>query len=195
MKIDALDFVDLIRRNFEGISRSSEPLWHPLGFVSTVVEQVEGRHTLRLHYWPTNERRTKNPDWPIHTHSYALSSLVLAGSVYDSQYEVEQGSDYSVYEVRYFDGGSQITRTDRSVSIAKTTTRTRQSGEQYRVERGVFHQSLVPIGKSAVTMVALSEIGSDPPLVLGASGDMRYPYDRVPFDRGTFWAAIKAALD
>jgi hypothetical protein len=65
---------------------------------------------------------------------------------------------------------------------------------QYRVERGVFHQSRVLLNTCAVTLVALSEIGSDPPLVLGAMGEGRYPYDRIAFDPGTFWSAVKTAF-
>jgi hypothetical protein len=194
MRIDARDFAGWVAENIEQLSKESTPLWHPLGFVSAVIAKVEDSHTLRLHYWPIGERRTKNPDWPIHTHSYSLSSLVLAGRVEDIQYEVESGLQASVYEVQYFEGGSEIVRTDRTVSIAKTTTHVHCSGEQYRVECGVFHQSRVALEGSAVTLVALSEIGTDLPLVLGATGESRYPYDRRRFSPDTFWAAVRSAL-
>jgi hypothetical protein len=194
MKIDARDFTGWVAENIEQLSRECVPFWHPLGFVSAVVAKVDGSHTLRLHYWPKGQRRTKNPDWPIHTHSYSLSSLVLAGSVEDLQYELEAGSQYSVYEVRYFEGDSEIVRTDRTVSIVKATAHVHLSGIQYRVERGVFHQSRVALEDSAVTLVALSENTSSPPLVLGATGERRYPYDRTRFDPDTFWAAARTAL-
>lgn len=194
MRIDARDFVGWVAENIGQLSNESVPLWHPLGFVSAVVAKVDGSHTLRLHYWPKSERRTKNPDWPIHTHSYSLSSLVLAGRVEDLQYELEAGSQYSVYEVRYFGGDSEIVRTNRTVSIGKTTTHVHSSGAQYRVERGVFHQSRVAFENSAVTLVALSENSSGPPLVLGTTGGSRYPYDRTRFDPDTFWAAVRTAL-
>lgn len=195
MRINARDFCDWVAENIEEFSQKCVPLWHPLGFVSTVIAKVNGSHTLRLHYWPKNERRTKNPDWPIHTHSYSLSSLVLAGKVEDFQYELEAGLQYSVYEVRYFGGDSEIVRTNRTVSVAKAARNIHSPGTQYRVERGVFHQSRVPYGESAVTLVALSDTSSDPPLVLGKTGDSRYPYDRTCFDPDTFWTAVRIAMN
>jgi len=194
MRIDAHDFSGWVAENIGQLSKECVPLWHPLGFVSTVVAKVDGSHTLRLHYWPKNERRTKNPDWPIHTHSYSLSSLVLAGRVEDLQYELEAGLQYSVYEVRYFGGNSEILRTNRTASIAKIAAHVHSPGTQYRVERGVFHQSRVAYEDSAVTLVALSENSSEPPLVLGTTGDTRYPYDRTQYDPNTFWAAVRSAL-
>jgi hypothetical protein len=194
MRIEARHFSGWVADNIEELSRQCIPLWHPLGFVSTVVAKVEGSHTLRLHYWPKNDRRTKNPDWPIHTHSYHLSSLVLAGKIEDRQYELEAGSQYCVYEVRYIGGDSEILKTDRTTSIAKVDCHFHSPGTQYTVERGVFHQSRVAIEDTAVTLVAMSENSSDSPLVLGTPGDIRYPYDRTSFDPLTFWAAVRSTL-
>ena len=180
--------------NIDTLAVSIQPLWHPLGFVSCVIKENPGELTLRVHYWPPNDRRTKNPDWPVHTHSYALSSLVLLGNIEDIQYDIIDGEKYSIYKVSYFNGDSEISNTNRKTSILKYTSEMRTEGQQYRVERGVFHQSSVKLSESAVTFVALSESSSEAPLVLGDNGDNRYPYDRMPFNQEVFWSAVRYAI-
>lgn len=194
MKIDAIDHIDFLLDNFDLLASSIQPLWHPLGFVSCVISENPGKPTLRVHYWPPNDRRTKNPDWPVHTHSYALSSLVLSGSVEDIQYDPILGRDYSVYRVSYLNGNSEISNTGRKTGLSKRTSEVRTLGDQYRVERGVFHQSEVKLTESAVTFVALSEPSHEPPLVLGGNGDQKYPYDRTPFNKEIFWSAVRNAI-
>lgn len=194
MKINAVDYVKYLIENIDEFEVNCTPLWHPLGFVSCLIAEVNENYKLRVHYWPSGERRTKNPNWPIHTHSYTLSSLVLSGCVRDTQYRLAKGGDYQVYKVEYFDGGSHIIKTDQSVSLVESINKTHKAGNQYRVERGMFHQSLVDFNESAVTFVALSEDAKEPPLVLGESAADRYPYDRAPFDSRVFWAAVKSAV-
>lgn len=194
MKIEAADQVAYLAEQIERLSQECQPLWHPLGFASCVIKEIKGHHTIRVHYWPPNQRRTKNPDWPIHTHSYHLSSFVLKGSVRDIQYEVTDGDDHYVYEVRYHQGNSEIIKTDKIASISESINTTQTARCQYHVSRGVFHQSRVDFSESAVTLVALSEFGNDPPLVLGAPGDYRYPYDRTSFDKVAFWSEVRRAL-
>lgn len=194
MKIDAVDHINFLLDNIDTLEVTIQPMWHPLGFVSCVIRDKPGEFTLRVHYWPPNDRRTKNPDWPVHTHSYALSSLVLCGSVEDIQYEMLDGEEHSIYEVSYFDGDSEISKTHRKARILKFTSEIRAQGEQYRVERGVFHQSSVKLSDSAVTFVALSESSGEAPLVLGGDGDQRYPYDRTPFNQEVFWTAVRYAI-
>lgn len=194
MKTNALDHINFLLHNIDALAASIQPLWHPLGFVSCVIRDIPGKLTLRVHYWPPNERRTKNPDWPVHTHSYALSSLVLHGSIEDTQCEIIAGEEFSLYEVSYLNGNSEITKTDKKKSISKNISRMRITGEQYRVERGVFHQSVVGLSESAVTFVALSESSCESPIVLGGNGDHRYPYDRMPFNQEEFWSAVRYAI-
>ena len=195
MKINARDNIELLLENIEFFAETIQPLWHPLGFVSCLIKGDSGVSSFRLHYWPANERRTKNPDWPVHTHTYALSSFILSGKIEDIQYKTIEGDDYSIYEVAYLNGNSEISNTGKKISISQKISATRTKGDQYRVERGVFHQSFVDISESAVTFVALSELSNGAPLVLGHDGDHRYPYDRTPFDRELFWSVIRKSID
>ena len=184
-----------LQENFDSLSANLVPLWHPLGFVSCVINDVSSSHIARVHYWPKGERRVKNPDWPIHTHTYRLQSLVMKGVVRDLQYHVQSGSEWCEYSVNYYSGGSVIVRTPNEVNAIVAVDELRRSGNYYEVPRGVYHQSFVPYEQSAVTLVLLTDHNSETPKVLGSKLEERYPYDRISFDRKLFWEAIKEALE
>ena len=102
MKTEASSFVPYLASDLPHLRRTCTPLWHPLGFVSCVIKDDANEATVRVHYWPKGERRVKNPDWPIHTHTYDLSSFILAGRIRDLQYRVRSGEALTVYEVSYY---------------------------------------------------------------------------------------------
>lgn len=193
MKIEAKDHFNFLSDNLRKLESTVVPLWHPLGFVSCVIKQTE-EFTLRVHLWPKGERRVKNPDWPIHTHSYFLSSFVLQGDIRDIRYKSIEDGQNVVYSVRYFQGGSEITQTEEKVGVVPLVDELRCEGDSYEVDLDVFHQSVVPIEQSAVTLVALSNFTDSPPLVLGSPADKRYPYDRTPYDKDLFWESVSGAV-
>lgn len=193
MKIDAKSQFIFLSEKLKELASTVVPLWHPLGFVSCVIKQTE-EFTLRVHFWPKGERRVKNPDWPIHTHSYFLSSFVLKGAVRDIRYKSIEGGENVVYSVRYFEGGSEITQTSDKVGVVPLVDELRCEGDSYVVDLNVFHQSVVPFQESAVTLVALSNFTNSPPLVLGSPAEERYPYDRAPYDKGLFWESVSGAV-
>jgi len=194
MKIEARNFLRFLSENLGQLSETHQPLWHPLGFVSCLIKKEDGSHSVRVHYWPNGERRVKNPDWPIHTHSYELSSLVLSGTVRDIQYSSVIGTDYSLYSVRYFGEDSEIVRTSEKISVQVSIDAFRHSGDQYSVARGTFHQTQVDSETSALTLVALSDMTGEPPLVLGHAAEESYPYDRAGFDKKFFWDKVKECV-
>lgn len=194
MKTDLAHALAFLRKNIDRIAAELVPLWHPLGFVSCVVDESRAPLITRVHFWPANERRVKNPDWPIHTHSYSLNSLVLSGAVKDIQYDVIAGNQWCVYSVRYYEGGSEIIRTPERVIAVPSVVEMRYAGQEYEVPRGVFHQTQVEYGQSAVTLVSLSQHGSEAPKVLGTEQAERYPYDRTAFDAELFWGEVRKAL-
>jgi hypothetical protein len=193
MKIDVRSQLPYLRENFSALNSRAQPLWHPLGFVSCIIRDEE-KYTTRVHYWPKNERRHKNPNWPIHTHAYVLDSLVLEGRVRDIQYRQGEGSEYTIYSVSYSDQNSTIDRTDQHISIEYLVDDVRESGEEYSVPIGTFHQTLVPTNESAITLVVISRFGSVNPLVLGAAENESYPYDRVEYDKLVFWNRVRRAI-
>lgn len=194
MRTSASSFLAYLSENIFQLEERCVPLWHPLGFVSCVIRGELGQYVVRVHYWPRDERRVKNPDWPIHTHVYALSSFVLSGVVRDLQYGLVPGDQYVIYRVRYYGGDSEIVRTNKCTGIEVASDQLRKGGEQYWVEQGVFHQTQVPREKSAVTLVVLSDLKDEAPLVLGTPQEQRYPYERIAFDRQRFWRAVEEAV-
>ena len=194
MKIDARSYFSFLSENIEKLKFSCAPLWHPLGFVSCIIKQ-EKDHTVRVHVWPEGERRVKNPDWPIHTHAYYLSSYILEGSIRDIRYKTIENGNYAAYSVRYFEGGSEIKLTDERVGVKPIIDEIRVAGEDYEVDLGVYHQSSVSLEHSAVTLVALSNFSNEPPLVLGEQVAEKYPYDRTPYDKDVFWAKVSSAVE
>jgi hypothetical protein len=195
MKTDPISYLGFLEENLASLSSECQPLWHPLGFSSCVIKSDIPGQVLRVHFWPPGERRTKNPDWPIHTHSYKLSSLVLQGTIHDIQYKRYEGDDFVVYEVTYDNGNSKISQSGRHISISESTNLIQEAGCQYTVLREVFHQSRVSFDSSAVTLVSLSDMTADTPLVLGINGDDSYPYERKLFPKDRFWDAVKTAID
>lgn len=195
MKISANEYFPFLVDNLEDLIKTKEPLWHPLGFTSCLIEEVKNVREIRVNYWPLHQRRTKNPDWPIHTHRYHLSSMVLAGSVEDIQYVTEDGSSDHIYEVRYSGKDSEIKKTSNRISLKENICNSRKAGEVYEVERGVFHQSYVGMGESAITLVALSNFSDVNPLVVGQEGSEFYPYERKSFSADHFWSKVRLAVN
>jgi hypothetical protein len=194
MRADFPSLIGELMGNLDNLKNGLQPQWHPLGFVSCVVplKAIEG--TIRLHYWPSHERRVKNPDWPIHTHSYKLTSLVLKGWVCDVQYKAIPGNDFTIYEVSYNACGSEIIRTSATVSLDEVENIRREAGAVYVVERGRLHQTQVPMENSAVTIVHLNEHGSEAPKVLGSREADKYPYVRENFPKFDFWKVVEEAM-
>ena len=194
MKTNTYSQLTYLRENFAEIALACQPLWHPLGFVSCVVRREGEEFTTRIHYWPKSDRRTKSPDWPIHNHAYELSSRILYGRVHDMQYSLKEGTDHALYSVSYSGEDSTIKCTSKKTSIEKVIDRIHETGMDYSISRGSFHQTHVPKDESAVTLVVLSDFGGNKPLVLGAIEGNCYRYDRDFFDKSAFWSRMRDVI-
>jgi len=195
MKIDASGYMHYLLYGLDSWERDEEviPLYHPLGFVSCVIPHPDQAVKLRLHYWPEKDRRLKNPNWPVHTHNYRLSSLVLSGTICDKQYSAfkEGGGDSCLYAVEYSGEDSLIRDTGERCSFKLISEASRAAGQQYCVERGTFHESVVMANTSAATFVCLTQKGTEPPLVAGEPTGQAYPYERERYSRNHFWRCMK----
>ena len=190
MKINAKSQLSYLRENLNVIAATCQPLWHPLGFVSCIIRDESEEYIARVHYWPKSRRRPKKPNWPIHTHTYHLSSYIVDGRVRDIQYYLKEGVEYAVYSVSYSGDNSEVLPTDKFVSIEKVVDTYREKGEEYSVPVSNFHQTKVPLYESAVTLVVLSDFTSAKPFVLGNPGEKSYSYERAEFDKKAFWSKI-----
>jgi hypothetical protein len=194
MRISASSQLAYLRENLFHLSCTCVPLWHPLGFVSCLVRSELDHFAVRVHYWPKNERRPKRPDWPIHTHVYDLSSLVLMGRVRDVQFREKTGLEHAVYSVSYDGDDSAISDTGQHLSIEAQIDDYHSVGEEYFVPKGTFHCTYVSRTEFALTLVALSNFEKASPLVLGQSGRESEPYGRQPFDKEVFWHHVHEAF-
>ena len=195
MKIEAKSQLEFLRENIREISVMRQPLWHPLGFVSCVVRDESEKYIARIHYWPKSERRPKKPNWPIHTHTYHLSSYIVDGRVRDIQYCLNEGTEYAVYSVSYLEDNSEIFPTNQFNSARKIVDVVREKGEEYSVPIGLFHQTKVPLNESSITLVVLSNFTNSEPSVLGKPGGKSYSYERTFFDKTAFWNRIGNVIE
>jgi len=145
--------------------------WHPLGFVHMRLHALDAK-SLRLHFWPAGQRRPQAPLWPIHDHIFDIRSVILVGSVENTQYEVTrtEQSPHRIYEVKYGGGNStlnQLTATSDFVVSQETLIEEHATGGSYSIARTVFHKSVVPPDKRAATLVVTSNPLPASPRVIG----------------------------
>ncbi len=200
MRARAISALNRIQEDFASISAGVEPLWHPLGFVSCIVFDDDGVVT-RLHYWPSTERRPKAPNWPIHTHLFKLSSLVVSGSLRDKQYHCFPGSDYTGLRVVYSDEDSVLIETGSTYRIQNVRETIIHKYGFYSIEEGLFHQSEVDIGRETLTLAQCSNHSKNTPIVLAPLGEFhknkerKFEYIRRPFGKERFWKRVGQLID
>jgi hypothetical protein len=154
-----------------------EGSWHPLGFA--IVKLFEtGSYKYRLHFWPKNERKPKEPDWQIHNHIFDLESLVICGKIGSKEFIVQEDTECNTshleYEVIYHKQGSSIVTTDRLLKVSLDNEKWTSVGASYQVECGVFHQTYVKMDEFAASLVRTSnEKIQSSPIVVGDSGANR----------------------
>jgi len=188
-----------IRENINGLSKNTAPLWHPLGFVSCVVSNKEDLVT-RLHYWPKNQKKPKCPDWPIHTHLFTLTSLVLHGQIKDIQYRPSSGKQYSALSVEYVGVNSKLIPTGDLFDLKVIRETVLQRHGSYIVEEGVFHQSEVHSEDETMTLVQCANPTNRPPIVVAPTEELdllrgvNFDYLREPFSREVFWEKARVFL-
>jgi hypothetical protein len=110
------------------------------------------------------------------------------------QYRERDGHEYAVYAVTYAGVDSSIALAGRTVSVEVLIDQYHEQGQEYHVPIGSFHQTYVPQGQSALTLVALSNFQRTSPLVLGYPANESYPYARASFDKGLFWSSVDQAM-
>jgi hypothetical protein len=198
MKADAKNYTKHLRAVLSECARTVVPLYHPLGFVSCVLPSPENGIILRVHYWPKEGRREKAPGWPVHTHNFRLSSFVMSGEIRNRNYvEIDgpgPGLERNVYKVEYEGEHSRIVDTGRVLRVEVGSDSIHSAGMGYCVERGVFHESVVPVGEMVVTLACLTEKSAIAPLVLGDVSGGSFAYQRESFDSVEFWSVVSDAV-
>jgi hypothetical protein len=160
------------------------PLWHPLGFVHMRLREEDGR-ALRLHLWSEDFAEPMEPSWPVHNHIFALESLVVAGVIRDSRYDVQSSDNGNrlLYEVLYDEAGSYRRRTEKLVSCVLKEDTIHSVGTTYKIDPGIFHASELGSGRAAVTLVVTNGSGGRPSVVGTLDGAERYAFIKREVDQ------------
>ncbi len=142
--------------------------WHPLGFVHGTVGRV-GDTAVRLHIWHPSLRRIQDPAWLVHDHVWDLESLLLAGELTNEDYLSEQAPDGDrlLYTVAYNEQTSVLASSGLRVFSELDAATPIPVHETYRVSRGAFHSTTVPLRRGAVTLALAKDEPGPPARVVG----------------------------
>ncbi|MGW7366444.1 hypothetical protein ACWGI8_24165 [Streptomyces sp. NPDC054841] len=146
-------------------------LWHPTGFATFEVVQVERLGLIRVHFWPMGLRMALSGHPPIHQHCFRLFSRVLAGEYRESQYGPAgsvAGARHSApvagrllrkYEVRDTGvmGEDELHDTGQDLHVVPTVRAVRfPAGSWHEVEVNTFHATPIPRSRFCATLAVLS---------------------------------------
>jgi hypothetical protein len=164
---DAIEFLKYVVRNIDNFKYT----WHPVGFI-VIRLGIENNFNYRLHIWPIGRRIPKHPDWPIHNHIFDLDSYVICGELLNRNYslklEATKTSQYDLYEVEYYDGGSTISKNSTYISSITYQETLIKSNNSYHIPQREFHETIVESMQLTSTMVRTTiPNGSDKALILG----------------------------
>lgn len=169
--------------------------WHPTGFV-VVPLRDDGRGALRLHVWPVGRRLLGRPCWPIHDHTWQLTSRVLCGSIEHERFVLtDDPQGQPLYAVDYGPGrDSTLIRGERRGRVTSAGRHRVRAGQRYRVAAGEFHTTHgPPPTELAATLVATNRGGRTSPWVVGqAEAPPRIPVRRALVEPGRLRLAVQA---
>jgi len=171
--------------------------WHPLGFLHLPLIKNE-RTTIRLHVWPTGNRNTQEPNYPIHNHLFDIESNIFCGVIENTEYDINwnpsEPSHY-LYDVAYEGQLSRINKTDDCVLCAPKSSQCYFAGQSYRIKQGSFHASRVDEGCLTATLVTTSHhVDVAPKVLVGLNAEPTFIYDRVECDKDQLRNVLSSVL-
>jgi hypothetical protein len=141
-----------------------------------------------LHVW----KDAVSPDACPHTHSFDLTSRVLHGGIYNSRWEITDGSgDYTF--VRPVCGQGQVTQEQSSVQLkcVETLRHAPDSYPLYKVGKNVFHSSATD--PDTVTLVYRENVEVACPInAIQPGQQINVPPVALPQEEG--WTIIDGAM-
>jgi len=178
------DFKDLVIQILSDLMRSSEvtSTWSPFGFLITHLAPPESPDLLRLHIWPSEGHEKQKPDWPIHFHSWALRSWIIAGTITNELYKVTPyatDGEFVLYATRSEREISTIENTGIKAACSLVSHITYHSGESYYVAPGDYHASRAIEDNLNATIVHMWDRTKEKPNAVGLPNhDDRYTFHR-----------------
>jgi hypothetical protein len=137
--------------------RRPQAVLHPLGFLCYPLRRGPG-FGICVHVWLPERSGADAGPAPIHSHSWDLLSQVLVGRVGNelicaSSAPVESAG-HRIYQVHSSAGGvDEIVATAQCVRCSRRETQYTEAGRAYRLPGGEFHNSVVPAGTAAATVL------------------------------------------
>lgn len=141
------------------VQRASETrgTWHPNGFVVFELGPLPSG-ALRLHIWPEEERVVRHSSVNPHTHPWDLYAVILAGTYAERLLEPSAtavGGEFHAAEIDYLRDRDALSPSGtcrlRPQSAASFTV-----GQAHTVPAGAIHETLVPAGTFASTLLVTS---------------------------------------
>jgi hypothetical protein len=168
---------------------SRNAAWHPLGFFRIELGTDDASRRYMIHCWPRGDlRRTQSPAWLLHCHIWHLESVVLLGSLCDTQYVAAAPSETArsgpLYRAQKLREMSLLSRTDEKIDLAAEVEIQVSTGTFYEVGIERFHETHVPLSEMCVTLVRVGDELRAAAKVLGdADGPQTLRYQMATVER------------
>jgi hypothetical protein len=144
-------------------------LRHPLGFLYFPLLR-DGDCVLRLHIWPEDRPTPPLTTSQYHTHTWDLTSLVLAGEVTNdllTVVPVAKNPQYRVFSINGVGQDDAIVATDLLIDTDIFSSETYRAGDRYTIPTGVYHATTLPADAFAATLVVVRRRNRGPEMTLG----------------------------
>lgn len=159
--------------------------WHPMGFAVFHLGNVSKLGKLRFHMWPKALRVQLDGQPKLHSHSWDMCSLVVAGVYQDGIYSVCDSSAgerdaQQGFEADYkTDEESEIFPVARWYKVVRTEHRTIRKGQFHHLDAGRIHATHINHNSFATTFAMTSEkIDENKMLLIGDGAVGQLKYDR-----------------
>jgi hypothetical protein len=160
--------------------------WHPNGFAVFHMAHFAGLGQMRLHVWAPGKRVALEGQPAIHSHPWAVSSLVVGGRYVDTLYKAvafnEEGpgrlQGYGL-EIGPPEKGDELQLNGNWYEVSVLAERAFAIGEVHTIPSGVLHEVKVPLDGFAATLLVTSDDVDRAKLLLLGDGD----FDKVRYVR------------
>lgn len=144
---------------------------HPLGFYFVRLV-VQGKMSLRLHYWPASYREEGSAITPYHDHVWKLQSFILSGAIENVMLDIveDELGAYQLAQINQIDGVDEVVPSGRTVSVNEKSRQRLMAGEYYEIEAREFHYTDIPRDQAAITVVRSDIVVDGGPRTLVPSG-------------------------
>lgn len=163
--------------------RQGNATWHPLGFLH--VAALPGDDAVRIHLWPTDPSpRAQHAAGTVHDHIWHLTSQVIWGTIdnvtLDAEPATEATATHETATVLSRGNTDEVIGTGVLVRLRETSHARIAVGSRYAIPVGELHQTRLPDGAPALTVVRARKQTSARPRTFLPAGLTKATTERVP---------------